>query len=88
MSMAPCPLTMRRDSCAAVRLCAVGAVMTVFADTSPLNYLILIGEVQVLPRLFGEVIIPTAVMTELFHPKAPAADAKWAVALPDWVKVK
>lgn len=60
----------------------------VVADTTPLNYLILIGLVDVLPRLFGEVMIPEAVLSELRHPKAPAAVASWLLNLPDWVKVE
>ncbi|HCN29264.1 MAG TPA: DUF3368 domain-containing protein [Verrucomicrobiales bacterium] len=60
----------------------------VVADTTPLNYLILIGLVDVLPRLFGEVMIPEAVLSELRHPKAPAAVASWLLILPDWVKVE
>ena len=32
--------------------------MIVLADTSPLNYLALIGEIDVLQKLFSQVIIP------------------------------
>lgn len=35
--------------------------MIVIADTSPINYLILIEQVQVLHILYGRVIIPPAV---------------------------
>ena len=35
--------------------------MIVIADTTPLNYLILIGEPNLLPHLYGRVLIPTAV---------------------------
>jgi predicted nucleic acid-binding protein len=37
----------------------------VVADTSPLNYLLLIGEISVLPALYGQIVIPQEVMTEL-----------------------
>lgn len=30
----------------------------VVADTSPLNYLVLIGQVEILPKLFEKVFIP------------------------------
>ena len=60
----------------------------VVADTTPLNYLILIGQVEMLRELFGEVIIPEAVLTELRHPKAPAAVASWLLNLPDWLRVE
>lgn len=43
----------------------------VVADTTPLNYLVLIRQAEVLHQLFGEVMIPEAVLTELRHPKAP-----------------
>jgi predicted nucleic acid-binding protein len=35
--------------------------MIVVADTTPVNYLILIGEIDVLPKLYGRVVIPPAV---------------------------
>jgi predicted nucleic acid-binding protein len=43
----------------------------VVADTSPLNYLILIDQADLLPSLFGEVLLPHAVHRELQHPKTP-----------------
>jgi predicted nucleic acid-binding protein len=39
--------------------------MVVIADTSPLNYLILVGVEHILPELYGEVIIPAGVLREL-----------------------
>lgn len=59
----------------------------VVADTTPLNYLILIGQTEVLHQLFGEVMIPEAVLTELGHPKAPAAVSAWLQKLPRWLRV-
>ncbi|HKV39445.1 MAG TPA: hypothetical protein VJX67_09545 [Blastocatellia bacterium] len=44
--------------------------MIIVADAAPLNYLVLIGEIEVLERLAGRVIIPQAVESELRHPKA------------------
>ena len=38
--------------------------MIVVADTTPINYLILIEEIDVLPKLYGRVIIPRAVSEE------------------------
>jgi predicted nucleic acid-binding protein len=37
----------------------------VIADTSPLNYLVLIGEVDVQAQLYVEVLIPDVVAREL-----------------------
>jgi predicted nucleic acid-binding protein len=60
--------------------------MIVVSDTSPLNYLVLIGAIDVLPRLFGEVHVPPAVMLELNHAKAPAAVKEWVQSPPDWLR--
>ncbi len=59
----------------------------VVADTTPLNYLVLIRQAEVLHQLFGEVMIPEAVLTELRHPKAPAAVTAWLQKLPHWLRV-
>jgi len=37
----------------------------VVADTSPLDYLILIEAIDLLPQLYGRIIIPTEVLDEL-----------------------
>jgi predicted nucleic acid-binding protein len=34
----------------------------VVADTSPLNYLVLIRQIEVLSRFYGEVLIPSEVL--------------------------
>lgn len=39
--------------------------MIVIADTAPINYLVLIGEQNLLPTLFGQVIVPEMVLQEL-----------------------
>lgn len=64
------------------------AEMIVIADTSPLNYLIQIGCDILLPNLYGRIIVPSAVMHELRHPKAPAAVKTWLDRVPDWVEVR
>ncbi len=61
--------------------------MIVVSDTTPLNYLVLIGAIDVLPRLFAEVFIPAAVLNELSHDKAPAPVRTWAQSPPSWVRV-
>lgn len=35
--------------------------MIVIADTGPINYLILIGEIELLPALYDRVAVPTSV---------------------------
>ena len=62
--------------------------MIVVADTSPLNYLILIGEIDLIPRLYGRVIIPQAVYDELRATKAPDWVQHSTETLPPWVEVR
>jgi predicted nucleic acid-binding protein len=45
--------------------------MIVVADTTPINYLILIGKIQVLPALYGRVVVPPAVVKELANSRTP-----------------
>lgn len=45
--------------------------MIVIADTSPINYLILIDAIDVLPVLYQRIVIPTAVYKELQANSAP-----------------
>ena len=59
--------------------------MIAVADTSPICYLILIGEIDLLPKLFSQVLAPQAVLAELLHEDAPATVGSWASNLPDWI---
>jgi len=43
----------------------------VVADTGPVNYLLLIGHIDILPALFENVILPSVVRDELAKPNAP-----------------
>lgn len=62
-------------------------MLLVVADTSPIRYLVQIGEIDLLPRLFGSVILPSVVARELRHPSAPATVQSWMGELPDWAKI-
>lgn len=62
--------------------------MIVIADTTPLNYLILIGEVEILTRLYGAVVIPPAVHQELLSPGAPELVRRWALTPPSWLDIR
>ena len=62
--------------------------MIVVSDTSPLNYLLLIGHSDVLPKLFGRVLTPPAVIAELLHEKSPTLVRAWATAPPPWLEVR
>jgi predicted nucleic acid-binding protein len=59
--------------------------MTAVLDASPLCYLILIGEINLLPQIFSKIVVPQAVILELRHEDAPAAVRHWAIQLPAWV---
>ncbi len=64
-----------------------GSAAAVIADTGPLHYLVLIGHIDVLPRLFGAVVVPVTVIDELRHPNAPAEVRAWVDAHPSWLTV-
>lgn len=59
--------------------------MIVVADTSPLNYLVLIGEIDLLPFLFGHVLLPQAAFQ---HPKTPPKMRQWIGHPPAWLEVR
>jgi predicted nucleic acid-binding protein len=62
--------------------------MIVVADTTPINYLILIQEIDLLQRLFGSVIIPPAVFEELSDAEAPTAVRAFIASQPSWLEVR
>ncbi|MGO9516100.1 MAG: hypothetical protein ACLPND_03555 [Candidatus Korobacteraceae bacterium] len=62
--------------------------MIVIADTTPLNYLILIGAVDVLQPLYARVIVPQAVVRELEGAGAPTVVRTWIAQPPDWLEVR
>ena len=62
--------------------------MIVVADTTPLNYLILIGEIDVLPILFGRVLLPLAALQELQHARTSPEVQQWIAHLPSWLEVR
>ncbi|MBV9034381.1 MAG: hypothetical protein JO182_07795 [Acidobacteriaceae bacterium] len=62
--------------------------MIVVADTSPLNYLVLIHQANLLPRLFGRVLIPPAVYEELQNPETPDPVRSWLAHAPPWLQVQ
>ena len=52
--------------------------MIVVSDTSPLTALLTVGEVELLPKLFTDVVIPATVRNELLRTHA---------RLPEWLRV-
>ena len=61
--------------------------MIVVSDTSPLNYLVLINAMDLLPKLFDEVYVPPKVIEELQRPKTPDIVRQWTQSPPSWLKV-
>ena len=62
--------------------------MIVIADSTPLHYLLLIDQTDLLPRLFDRVMIPPAVFAELQHADTPAAVKSWIADPPTWLQVR
>lgn len=61
---------------------------TIVSDTSPINYLVLIDAIEVLPKLFQEVLIPPAVHSELQRSRTPPEVYRWAASLPSWARIQ
>ena len=61
--------------------------MIVVSDTSPINYLTLIGHEALLQSLFGEIIITASVFDELSHPGAPVQIQHLLSARPAWLRI-
>jgi predicted nucleic acid-binding protein len=61
--------------------------MVVVADTSPINYLILIGQIGLLRQLYTRILIPPAVLAELTHPLTPEPVRGWARNPPQWLEI-
>jgi predicted nucleic acid-binding protein len=59
--------------------------MVVVADSSPLVALTNIGHIDVLPRLFGQVIIPPEVSAELGQRSRPQVVRDFIASPPDWL---
>jgi len=61
--------------------------MIVVADTSPLNYLVLLGHIEILAKIYAEVLVPQTVLDELQDSEAPAEVRAWALAPPSWLQI-
>ena len=61
--------------------------MIVVSDTSPICYLLLIGEIELLPQ-YGQVLIPQAVQQELAGGRSPAVVQAWIGQPPEWLVIQ
>jgi predicted nucleic acid-binding protein len=62
--------------------------MIVVADSGPIHYLVLTGDIGVLPALFGHVLIPDAVRGEPMQPRTPVAVHAWISNPPSWAEIR
>ncbi|MGB0766379.1 MAG: DUF3368 domain-containing protein [Phycisphaeraceae bacterium] len=62
--------------------------MLVVADSSPIHYLVLIHQSDLFRKLFGRVVIPEQVASELSHMNAPQSVQDFMAHRPDWFKVQ
>lgn len=61
--------------------------MIVIADNSPLSAFAEIGQLDVLKRLYGRIVIPESVALEALHPRAPEALRDWIESRPECVEI-
>ena len=61
--------------------------MIVVADTSPLNYLVLLGHIEIVAKIYAEVLVPQTVLDELQDSDAPAEVRAWVSAPPVWLQI-
>ena len=62
--------------------------MLVVSNTSPISYLVVIEQIDLLSRLFERIFIPEVVRDELSAPKAPPAVRQWIASPPSWLIVQ
>lgn len=60
----------------------------VVADAGPLHYLVLTGDIELLPRLFEKILAPERVRDELAHAEAPEAVRAWIAVPPPWLEIR
>ena len=63
-------------------------MILIVADTGPINYLIQIGQIDLLAQLVEKTVLPSSVQTELLHDAAPFAVRTWAANPPAWVEIR
>jgi predicted nucleic acid-binding protein len=61
--------------------------MIVVADSGPPHYLILIEQIDLLRRFYGQVTVPEAVANELGAAGSPAIVKSWIARPPAWVVI-
>ena len=62
--------------------------MIIVSDTSPLCYLLLIDQIDVLRELYSVVVIPQAVSDELNSPESPSVIQNSIAQPPSWLQIQ
>ncbi|MFB2880157.1 DUF3368 domain-containing protein [Floridanema aerugineum] len=62
--------------------------MIVISDTSPILYLLLINQLDLLPRLYSNLIIPDVVQAEMQATGAPIVLQDWIAKPPQWLEIR
>lgn len=62
--------------------------MIIISDTTPINYLVLISEIDLLEKLYKRVIVPQAVVQEFHHPNTPPSVHSWINNPPAWIEIR
>jgi predicted nucleic acid-binding protein len=63
-------------------------VRLIISDTGPINYLVLIGHIDILPAFSQKIIMPLTVQEELGHLRTPLPVRKWIAHPPTWLEVR
>ncbi len=61
--------------------------MIVISDNSALSALAEAGLLELLPRMFGVVVIPESIHRECGHPRAPKPLRDWISRPPEWLQI-
>ncbi|NJK27625.1 MAG: DUF3368 domain-containing protein [Coleofasciculaceae cyanobacterium SM2_3_26] len=62
--------------------------MIVISDTSPICYLLLVEQIDLLPSLYQGIVIPETVEDELGASEPPPAVKSWIANPPSWLQVQ
>jgi len=61
--------------------------MPIVVDVTVFRYLVIAEATNILPTLFGTVVVPPAVVEELQQEHTPARIRAWWVTMPSWVRI-
>jgi predicted nucleic acid-binding protein len=60
----------------------------IISNTTPINYLVLIDQINVLRHLYAHVMMPQAVFGELQDEGTPGKVKAWVASHPEWLEVR